>query len=189
MFAESTLLDNCGAMHVVNDRNKLEKGTFRETTDDYLEAGTTSFPISGRGTRIIRNVINGNDGHNTKDLILHDVAVVEGFHVNIVSESRLVDQNVWYLGADSSLRYGTIENNRIVAKLWFMFRCILTQEDGATPVLPVFLVPIRKNFDTCVLVILEKMLCKDLLSMPEEYGSRGQREKTVKHARSPMHNR
>ncbi|KAG6078719.1 hypothetical protein E4U15_004141 [Claviceps sp. LM218 group G6] len=85
MFAESTLLDNCGAMHVVNDRNKLEKGTFRETTDDYLEAGTTSFPISERGTRIIRNVINGNDGHNTKDLILHDVAVVEGFHVNIVS--------------------------------------------------------------------------------------------------------
>ncbi|PON20710.1 hypothetical protein TGAM01_v210400 [Trichoderma gamsii] len=37
------------------------------------------------------------------DLVLKDEAVVEGFHVNIVSEARLRKSNAWYSGFDCSL--------------------------------------------------------------------------------------
>ncbi|KAG6289695.1 hypothetical protein E4U46_002360 [Claviceps purpurea] len=76
MLANSTLFDNCGAMHVVNNEALLEPGSFKLTFGDCLEAGTTSFPIYGRGTRIIKNILHGNKGPCTEDLILNDVAVL-----------------------------------------------------------------------------------------------------------------
>ncbi|KAG6310524.1 hypothetical protein E4U44_005418 [Claviceps purpurea] len=105
MLANSTLFDNCGAMHVVNNEALLEPGSFKLTFGDCLKAGTTSFPIYGRGTRIIKNILNGNNGPCTEDLVLNDVAVVRGFHVNIVSESKLIEKSIWYCAADSSLRH------------------------------------------------------------------------------------
>ncbi|KAG5951281.1 hypothetical protein E4U58_001212, partial [Claviceps cyperi] len=72
MLAHSTLFDNCGAMHVVNNEAFLEPGSFRLTFGDYLEAGTTSFPIFGRGTRIIKNILNGKNGPCTENLVLND---------------------------------------------------------------------------------------------------------------------
>ncbi|KAG5931243.1 hypothetical protein E4U59_000472, partial [Claviceps monticola] len=104
MLAQSTLFDNCGAMHVANNEALLEPGSFKLTFGDYLEAGTTTFPIVGRGTRIIKNILNGTRGPCTEDLVLNDVAIVRGFHVNIVSESKLIEKNIWYCGADSTLR-------------------------------------------------------------------------------------
>ncbi|KAG6308451.1 hypothetical protein E4U45_000991 [Claviceps purpurea] len=45
----STLYDNCGALHVVNSRDRLVPGSFVPSDEsDYLEAATTSFKISGR---------------------------------------------------------------------------------------------------------------------------------------------
>ncbi|KAG6215436.1 hypothetical protein E4U34_005651 [Claviceps purpurea] len=105
MLANSTLFDNCGAMHVVNNEALLEPGSFKLTSGDCLEAGTTSFPIYGRGTRIIESILNGNNGPCTEDLVLNDVAVVRGFHVNIVSESKLIEKSIWYCGTDSTLRH------------------------------------------------------------------------------------
>ncbi|KAG6089102.1 hypothetical protein E4U15_004192 [Claviceps sp. LM218 group G6] len=93
LLATSTLFDNCGAMHVVNDSSYFEPGTLRHSfdSDDYLEAGTTSFTIKGRGTRIIKNILNGEKGPCTEDLVLQHVAYVPGFHVHIVSESKLIE--------------------------------------------------------------------------------------------------
>jgi hypothetical protein len=48
---------------------------------------------------------------------LEDVAVVEGFHVNIVSEKKLRKRGVWYSGFDCTLRYGDLENSVILRKL------------------------------------------------------------------------
>ncbi|KAG6306949.1 hypothetical protein E4U22_004438 [Claviceps purpurea] len=45
MLSKSTLFDNCGAMHVVNDEALIEHGSFKLTFGDFLEAGTTAFPI------------------------------------------------------------------------------------------------------------------------------------------------
>ncbi|KAG6208858.1 hypothetical protein E4U34_007759, partial [Claviceps purpurea] len=115
---DSTLYDNCGALHVVNSRDRLVPGSFVPSDEsDYLEAATTSFKISGRGTRVIKNILNGVNGEKSEDLTLLDVAVVEGFHVNIVSESRLKMKDAWYCGYDCTMRFGPIEKNTILAQL------------------------------------------------------------------------
>ena len=75
-------------MHLVNSKELLNPVTFvKGRINDYVEAGTTSLLILGRGTRIIRNVIHGPNGLKTEDLILRNIVIVKGFHVNIVSEA------------------------------------------------------------------------------------------------------
>jgi hypothetical protein len=54
-------------------------------------------------------MLYGKNGRNTEDLLLKDVVVVKGFHVNIISEARLNEKGLWYLGLDSSLRVGYLE--------------------------------------------------------------------------------
>jgi hypothetical protein len=117
-FSQSTLLDNCGAMHVVNDRALLDEGSFvLARAGECVEAGTTQFPISGRGTRTIKNVINGEKGKKQHNLELKDVAVVEGFHVNIVSEARLREKGAWYHGYNQTLRLGDELDNVVLCEL------------------------------------------------------------------------
>ncbi len=74
----------------MNDRSLLELGSFiKAKPDEYVEAGTSSLPITGRRKQVLKNVLDRARGSNTKDLVLSNVVVVEGFHVNIVSEARL----------------------------------------------------------------------------------------------------
>ncbi|RYC53684.1 hypothetical protein CHU98_g12525, partial [Xylaria longipes] len=117
-LSESTVLDNCGALHLVNNKDLLEEGSFVLSADgDSVEAGTTSFPIIGRGRRIICNVLASAQGKDKSNLILEDVALVEGFHVNIVSEARLRDKEIWYCGLDCSLRYGSLQASVLMKEL------------------------------------------------------------------------
>ena len=117
-LAMSTILDGGGAVHLVNDRNLLVPGTFKPASRmDTVDAGTQSLPVSGSGDRLLRSVLHGNTGPRSEDLLLKDVKVVEGFHVNIVSEARLKKAGIWYLGLDQTLRYGSIKNNVIMATL------------------------------------------------------------------------
>jgi hypothetical protein len=55
-----------------------------------VKAGITSLPIIKRSTHIIKNVVNGPIGPYTKDLILYNIIVIKEFHINIISEARLV---------------------------------------------------------------------------------------------------
>lgn len=113
-LAESTLLDNCGATHVVNSVDMLDKGTFvKDRFGSTVEAGSSSLPILGRGTRTIKGVLNQPDGGKA-DLTLHDVAVVEGFLVNIVSEALLRENGAWYHGYDGTLRVGDEHESEIM---------------------------------------------------------------------------
>lgn len=117
-LSESTLIDSCGAEHLVNSISMLEAGTFKRSEHpEWVEAGTTSFPIQGRGIRVLKNVLNGPKGPKTEHLTLSNVVVVEGFHVNIISEARLTNQGMWFLGLDTTLRYGTLADNVVLAKL------------------------------------------------------------------------
>ena len=115
-LSNSTILDNGAATHLVNSADRLVPGTFRPAdSTDTVEAGTQAFPVAGRGARLFKNALHGKRGPYTEDLLLKDVVVVEGFHVNIISEARLQEKGVWYLGLDSSLRVGYIEDlNRSV---------------------------------------------------------------------------
>jgi hypothetical protein len=116
-FSDSTLLDNCGAAHIVNDESLLEKDTFTGIEAGTVECGSSSLPIVGRGTRVIRNCLRGPEGENTADLILKDVAVVRGFHVNIISEAKLRQAKLWVHGYDGTLRFGTDKENIVVKTL------------------------------------------------------------------------
>jgi hypothetical protein len=111
-LADSTLLDNCGAPHLVNDKSLLIPGSFVQThSGRTIEAGTSSLPIKGEGKRIFRGAFNGANGPGTVDLTLENVVVVEGFHTNIISEARLRSVGIWLDGYHCSLRYGTPEEN------------------------------------------------------------------------------
>jgi hypothetical protein len=48
-------------MHLVNSKELINPGTFiKAKINNYMEAGTTVIPIAGRGTHIIRNIINSD---------------------------------------------------------------------------------------------------------------------------------
>jgi hypothetical protein len=68
-------------------------GSFRPIYNKYVKAETTLFPVKGHKTRIIKNIIKNING-STFNFILHDVAVVDNFHCNIVSENRLARAEV-----------------------------------------------------------------------------------------------
>jgi hypothetical protein len=87
-LALSIFLNNCGLLHLVNDKHFLVLESFRFAYNKYVKVGTILFLIKGHGTRIIKNVIK-NMNNSTFNLILHDVAVVNNFYCNIVSEHRL----------------------------------------------------------------------------------------------------
>ncbi|KAG4427574.1 hypothetical protein IFR05_016944 [Cadophora sp. M221] len=73
-LSKSTLLDNCGATNLVNDRNLLEPGSFvRSDADDVVECGSSHLPILGRGTRVLKGALTGPDGDKF-DLKLTDVS-------------------------------------------------------------------------------------------------------------------
>jgi hypothetical protein len=62
--------------------------SFRLIYNKYVKAKTISFSIKSYKTRIIKNIIKNLNG-STSNLILHNVAMVDNFYCNIVSENRL----------------------------------------------------------------------------------------------------
>jgi hypothetical protein len=115
-LALSTFLDNCGLLHLVNDEHLLVPESFRPAYDKYVKAGTILFPVKSHRTRIIKDVIKNLDG-STFNLILHDVAVVDNFYCNIVSENRLAKAGIWFCGFDATFRTGNLKENRIICQL------------------------------------------------------------------------
>jgi hypothetical protein len=74
----------------VNSKDLLKPRLFiKATINKYVKAGSSSLPILGRGTRVIRNTLSRASGLVTVDLTLKDIVVVKGFYVNIISEARL----------------------------------------------------------------------------------------------------
>ena len=84
----STLLNNYSTTNLVNDRALLVLGTFiKVRVDEYVKASSLSLLILGRSEHVLRNILDRVKGPWTKDLVLKDVVIVKGFHVNIVSEA------------------------------------------------------------------------------------------------------
>jgi len=77
-------------MHLVNSKDLLELGSFvKALFNKCIKAGSSSFPILGRGIKVIKKAINGAAGPNIKDLRLSNIIIIKGFYINIVSEARL----------------------------------------------------------------------------------------------------
>jgi hypothetical protein len=103
LLLESTLFDNCGAIHLVNDKERLDKGSFvKLLVELVVEVGTSVLLIIRHGTYIFKGLFNGRDGKRV-NLVLRDVVVVEGFYINIVLEAFLFKKGVWVYKLDSML--------------------------------------------------------------------------------------
>jgi hypothetical protein len=57
-----------------------------------VKAGITSLLIIKYSTYIIKNMINGPVEPYTKDLILYNIIVIKGFHINIISKAYLAEK-------------------------------------------------------------------------------------------------
>ncbi|XP_044717975.1 uncharacterized protein HRG_08617 [Hirsutella rhossiliensis] len=83
----STIYDGGATTHIVNDRSLLTD--IREAEEaDYVLIGEGSLKVEARGTRRMENVLDGENGRNTRTLVLLDVAHVPRFHTNIVSAKK-----------------------------------------------------------------------------------------------------
>ncbi|KAG5742630.1 hypothetical protein H9Q70_014617, partial [Fusarium xylarioides] len=109
-LSESTIWDSGASMHLVNDKARLDPGTFK-AVDRIVESGTTSDKIIGKGKRTFKGILNG------RDLTISNVYMVEGFHVNIISSTRVRNSGLWMCEEDYTVRYGSADKNVIVCKL------------------------------------------------------------------------
>jgi hypothetical protein len=83
----SSLLNNCNTIYVVNSKDLFKLSSIRKVLPkDRIKTRITSNPIYFRRKRIFRNLMNRLRSERTKDLILKDVILIEGFYTNIVSE-------------------------------------------------------------------------------------------------------
>lgn len=116
-LSQSTLIDSCSSCHLVNDEAMLEPGSFKKApAGAFVEAGTATFPIEGYGTRVMQGALSGVKSA-PMDLRLNNVALIQGFHTNIVSEPLLQKAGVWYCGKDCTLRTGELENSVLLQQL------------------------------------------------------------------------
>jgi hypothetical protein len=100
---KSTLLNNYNIMHVINDVYILNKGTFiKECFKHVIKARTSSFLIINHGTCTIKSILNGKNGK--VNLVLKDMAIIKGFHVNIVFKALLYKKGTWYYKYDNTLK-------------------------------------------------------------------------------------
>jgi hypothetical protein len=89
-LSASTLLDNCGATHLVNNKELLVLRSFTKAAyNECVKASSFSLPILRHSKRVIKKVLNSVASLNSEDLTLLDVIVVKGFYINIISEARL----------------------------------------------------------------------------------------------------
>jgi hypothetical protein len=85
-----TLFNNYSTLYLVNSKDLIIAGTFRSSgLNNIVEAGTQSIPIVSRRTRLIKGILNRLNSPKTVNLKLLNIAVVEGFYINIVSKALL----------------------------------------------------------------------------------------------------
>ena len=90
LLLANTLLNNYSVIYLVNSKDLLELRSFiKASFNKCVKAGSSSFPILGRGIKVIKKAINGAISPNIKDLHLSDIIIIKGFYINIVFEARL----------------------------------------------------------------------------------------------------
>jgi hypothetical protein len=94
LLLESTLFDNYNTTYLVNNKERLDKGSFvKLPVELVVEARTSMLLITRRGTRTFKGLFNKRDGKRV-NLVLRDVAIVKGFYINIVSKALLFEKGV-----------------------------------------------------------------------------------------------
>jgi hypothetical protein len=116
------LFDNYDIIHLVNNKERLDKGSFvKLLVELVVEARTFIFLITRRGTYTFKGLFNKRDGKRV-NLVLRDVVVVKGFYINIVLKALLFKKGVWVYKLDSTLYIRTKQENIVLIKLKRMYK-------------------------------------------------------------------
>jgi hypothetical protein len=122
LLLESTLFNNCSVTHLVNNKERLNKGSFvKLLVELVVEVGTFMLLITRRSTRTFKGLFNKRDGKRV-NLVLRDVAVIKGFYINIVSEALLFEKGVWVYRLDLTLCIRIKQENIVLIKLKRIYR-------------------------------------------------------------------
>jgi hypothetical protein len=122
LLLESTLFDNCNAIHLVNNKERLDKGSFIKLLIELvIKARTFILLITRRGTYTFKGLFNRRDGKRV-NLVLYNVVIVKGFYINIVLEALLFKKGVWVYRLDSTLYIRTKQENIMLIKLKRIYR-------------------------------------------------------------------
>jgi hypothetical protein len=62
----------------------------KSKSDNTIKIGISRLDIKGRGERIIKNCLAGSNSPNIVNLRLSNIAVIEDFYINIISEALLL---------------------------------------------------------------------------------------------------
>jgi hypothetical protein len=88
------LFDNYNTTHLVNNKERLDKGNFIKLLIKLIiEIRTSILLITRHGTRTFKELFNKRDDKKV-NLVLYNVVVVKGFYVNIVLEALFFKKGV-----------------------------------------------------------------------------------------------
>jgi hypothetical protein len=122
LLLESTLFNNYSAIHLVNNKERLNKGSFvKLLVELVVEVKTFILLILRHGTYTFKRLFNKRDSKRV-NLVLRDVAIVKGFYINIVLEALLFKKGVWVYKLDLTLCIRTKQENIILIKLKRIYR-------------------------------------------------------------------
>jgi len=125
ILADSTILDNGAVINFVNDKTKLESGSFVKASGlgATVKCGTQRLLIISHGTYMLRGVFD----QGKRDLILNNIAVIKGFYTNIISEYKLRSLGIWYNGFDCTLWHGPLEKSVVLKKLEHKYNLVFIE--------------------------------------------------------------
>jgi hypothetical protein len=107
LLLKSTLFNNYNTIHLVNNKERLDKGSFVKLLIELvIKARTFILLILRHSTCTFKGLFNKRDSKKV-NLVLRDVAIVKGFYINIVSKALLFEKGVWVYKLDSTLCIGT----------------------------------------------------------------------------------
>jgi hypothetical protein len=88
------LFNNYNATYLVNNKERLNKGSFIKLLIELvIKVKTFILLITRRGTRTFKGLFNKRDGKRV-NLVLRDVVIVKGFYINIVLEALLFKKDI-----------------------------------------------------------------------------------------------
>jgi hypothetical protein len=94
LLLKSTLFDNYNTTHLVNNKKRLNKGSFvKLPVELVIKVRTFILLISRHGTRTFKGLFNKKDSKRV-NLVLRDVVIVKGFYINIVLEALFFEKGV-----------------------------------------------------------------------------------------------
>jgi hypothetical protein len=94
LLLESTLFNNYNVIYLVNNKERLNKGSFVKLLIELVvKVKTFIFLITRHGTYTFKGLFNKRDNKRV-NLVLRDVVVVKGFYINIVLEALFFKKSV-----------------------------------------------------------------------------------------------